>query len=89
LADSSFGARAVTLHGISWPLATAGVVFVWLQQGAAPLFARISQRISGRWFGTAKDGVDVLQERSRRSTGTRCGSLLASLCTCSGGLAPA
>jgi glycosyltransferase 2 family protein len=104
-----FGARAVTLHGISWPLATAstvvdvtaeflaqlaftgiglgillaraptsglvvpveiilglavmaGFVFVWLQQGAAPLFARIGQRISGRWFGTAKDGVDVLQE---------------------------
>jgi len=104
-----FGARAVTLHGIAWPLATAstvvdvtaeflaqlaftgiglgillartprsglavpveiglglavmaGFVFVWLQQGAAPLFARIGQRISGRWFGTAKDGVDVLQE---------------------------
>jgi len=103
------GARAVTLHGISWPLATAstvvdvtaeflaqlaftgiglgillaraprsglavpveiglglavmaGFLFVWLQQGAAPLFARIGQRISGRWFGTAKDGVDVLQE---------------------------
>jgi putative membrane protein len=104
-----FGARALTLHGVSWPLATAstvvdvtaeflaqlaftgiglgillartprsglavpveiglglavmvGFVFVWLQQGAAPLFARIGQRISGRWFGTAKDGVDVLQE---------------------------
>lgn len=104
-----FGARAVTLHGVSWPLATAstvvdvtaeflaqlaftgiglgillaraprsglavpveiglglavmaGFVFVWLQQGAAPLFARIGQRISARWFGTAKNGVDVLQE---------------------------
>lgn len=103
-----FGARAVTLHGVSWPLATAstvvdvtaeflaqlaftgiglgillaraprsglvvpleiglglavmaGFVFVWLQQGAAPLFARIGQRISSRWFGTAKDGADVLQ----------------------------
>jgi glycosyltransferase 2 family protein len=104
-----FGARAVTLHGISWPLAAAstavdvtaeflaqlvftgiglgilfarapssglvvpveivlglavmaGFVFVWLQQDAASLFARVGPRISGRWFGTAKDGVDVLQE---------------------------
>ncbi len=104
-----FGARAVTLHGISWPLATAstvvdvtaeflaqlaftgiglgillarapssglvvpveivlglavmaGFVFVWLQQDAAPLFARVGPRISGRWFDTAKDGVEVLQQ---------------------------
>ncbi len=103
-----FGARAVTLHGISWPLATAstvvdvtaeflaqlaftgiglgillarapssglvvpveivlglavmaGFVFVWLQQGAGPLFARVGQRVSGHWFDTARDGVDVLQ----------------------------
>ena len=104
-----FGARAITLHGIAWPLATAstvvdvtaeflaqlafagiglgillaraprsglavpleiglglavmvGFVFLWLQQGAAPMFARIGQRISSRWFGTAKERVDVLQE---------------------------
>jgi putative membrane protein len=104
-----FGARAVTLHGISWPLATASTVvdvtaeflaqlaftgiglgillarapssgmvvpveivlgiavmasfvFVWLQQGAAPLVARVGQRISGRWFDTARDGVEVLQQ---------------------------
>lgn len=104
-----FGARAITLHGISWPLATAstvvdvtaeflaqlaftgiglgillaraprsglavpveiglglavmaGFVFVWLQQRAAPLFARIGQRISSRWFGTAKDGIDILHQ---------------------------
>ncbi|HEY1936184.1 MAG TPA: lysylphosphatidylglycerol synthase domain-containing protein [Acetobacteraceae bacterium] len=103
-----FGARAVTLHGIAWPLATAstvvdvtaeflaqlaftgiglgillaraprselavpvevglglaimaGFAFIWLQQGAAPLFARIGGRIAGRWFGTAKERLDVLQ----------------------------
>ena len=104
-----FGARAVTLHGIAWPLATASTVvdvtaeflaqlaftgiglgillaraprsglavpveiglglavmaafvFIWLQQGATPIFARIGQRISSRWFGTAKDGAEVLQQ---------------------------
>jgi len=103
-----FGARAVTLHGISWPLATAstvvdvtaeflaelaftgiglgillaraprsglavpvevglglaviaGFTFIWLQQGAAPLFARLGRRIAGRWFEGANDRVQVLQ----------------------------
>ena len=103
-----FGARAVTLHGISWPLATASTVvdvtaeflaelaftgiglgillaraprsglavpvevglglavmacfaFVWLQHGAAPLFARLGRRIAGRWFDNANDRMQVLQ----------------------------
>jgi putative membrane protein len=102
------GARAVTLHGVSWPLATAstvvdvtaeflaevaftgiglaillsrapnsalavplevglglavmaGAALVWLQQGAAPVFARIGGRIAGRWFGNARERADVLQ----------------------------
>lgn len=103
-----FGARAATLHGVSWPLATAstvvdvtaefmaqlaftaiglgillaraphsslavplevglglavmaGVALIWLQQGAAPLFARLGQRIAGRWFDDAQDRVQVLR----------------------------
>jgi glycosyltransferase 2 family protein len=103
-----FGARAVTLHGIAWPVATASTVvdvtaeflaelafvaiglgillaraprshlavpvevclglaicatfaFAWLQQGAAPLFARIGRRIAGRWFRNAQDRLDVVQ----------------------------
>lgn len=103
-----FGARAVTLHGLSWPVATASTVvdvtaeflaelafiavglgiliarapssdlavpvevglglavcacfaFIWLQQGAAPLFARISRRIARRWFRNAQDRLDVVQ----------------------------
>jgi glycosyltransferase 2 family protein len=103
-----FGARAVTLHGVSWPLATAstvvdvtaeflaqlaftaiglgillarapdsslavpleiglglavmgGMALIWLQQGAAPLFSRVGQRIAGRWFEDAQDRVQVLQ----------------------------
>jgi glycosyltransferase 2 family protein len=103
-----FGARAVTLHGMSWPLATASTVvdvtaeflaqlaftgiglavllaraprsglavpvevglglaimacfaFVWLQHGAAPLFARLGRRIAGRWFDNANDRMQVLQ----------------------------
>jgi putative membrane protein len=102
------GARAVTLHGVSWPLATAstvvdvtaeflaevvftgiglaillsrapnsalavplevglglavmaGVALVWLQRGAAPVFARIGGRIAGRWFGDARERAGVLQ----------------------------
>ncbi|MGH7212264.1 MAG: lysylphosphatidylglycerol synthase domain-containing protein [Acetobacteraceae bacterium] len=103
-----FGARAVMLHGLSWPVATAttivdvtaeflaelafvgvglsiliarvpaathaampieiglglaivGVsVFVWLQRGAAPLFARIAERIAGRRVGTARAGLAAL-----------------------------
>jgi putative membrane protein len=35
--------------------------FVWLQQGAGPIFTRISRRIAGRWFGDARERVDVLQ----------------------------
>jgi glycosyltransferase 2 family protein len=103
-----FGARAVTLHGLSWSLATAstvvdvtaeflaqlafiaiglgillarapnsalavplevglglavlaGAALIWLQQGAAPLFARLGRRIAGRWFDDAQDRVQVLQ----------------------------
>ncbi len=103
-----FGARAVTLHGFSWPLATAstvvdvtaeflaqlaftciglgillaraprselavpvevglglavmaGFAFIWLQQGAASLFARLGRRIAGRWFDNANDRMQVLQ----------------------------
>ena len=103
-----FGARAVTLHGVSWSLATAstvvdvtaeflaqiaftaiglgillarapdsslavpvevglglavmaGVALIWLQQGAAPLFARLGRRIAGRWFDDAQERVEVLQ----------------------------
>jgi putative membrane protein len=103
-----FGARAVTLHGFSWPLATASTVvdvtaeflaevaftgiglgillaraprsglavpvevglglavmacfaFVWLQHGAADLFARLGRRIAGRWFDNANDRMQVLQ----------------------------
>jgi putative membrane protein len=103
-----FGARAVTLHGVSWSLATAstvvdvtaeflaqlaftaiglgillarapnsalavplevglglavvaGAALIWLQQGAAPMFARLGRRIAGRWFDDAQDRVEVLQ----------------------------
>lgn len=103
-----FGARAVTLHGVSWELATASTVvdvtaeflaelaftgiglaillarapdstlavpvevglavaiigaigLVWAQRGAAPLFARVSERIVGRWFADARDRIDVLK----------------------------
>ena len=103
-----FGARAVTLHGVSWSLATASTVvdvtaeflaqlaftaiglgillarapnsalavpleiglglavvacaaLIWLQQGAAPMFARLGRRIAGRWFDDAQDRVEVLQ----------------------------
>jgi putative membrane protein len=103
-----FGARAATLHGVSWSLATAstvvdvtaeflaqlaftaiglgillarapnssltvplevglglavvaGVVLIWLQRAAAPLFASLGRRIAGRWFEDAQDRVQVLQ----------------------------
>ncbi|HSZ87762.1 MAG TPA: lysylphosphatidylglycerol synthase domain-containing protein, partial [Acetobacteraceae bacterium] len=39
----------------------AGVALIWLQQGAAPLFAKLGRRIAGRWFENAQDRVDVLQ----------------------------
>ena len=103
-----FGARAVTLHGVDWSLATAstvvdvtaeflaelaftgiglgiliarapdsrlavpvevglglavmaGLALIWLQQGAASLFARLGRTIAGRWFTDARERVDVLQ----------------------------
>ena len=103
-----FGARAVTLHGVTWSLATAstvvdvtaeflaelaftgiglgiliarapdsrlavpvevglglavmaGLALIWLQQGAASLFARLGRTIAGRWFTDARERVDVLQ----------------------------
>jgi len=103
-----FGARAVTLHGVSWPVATAstvvdvtaeflaelaftciglgvliarapnsrlavpvevglglavmaGLALIWLQQGAAPLFARMGSYIAGRRFSDARERVEVLQ----------------------------
>lgn len=102
------GARAVTLHGLTWSTATAstvvdvtaeflaeiaftaiglvilivrapgsemvvplevglglaviaGFALIWAQRGATPMFARISQRIAGRWFGNAKDKLQMLQ----------------------------
>ena len=119
-----FGARAVTLHGVSWPLATAstvvdvtaeflaqlaftaiglgillarapdsslavplevglglavmaGVALIWLQQGAAPLFARMGRRIAGRWFDDARGprrgaaGGAVADLRPYRAPGDR------------------
>jgi putative membrane protein len=39
----------------------AGALLIWLQQGAAPLFARLGRRITGRWFADALDRVEVLQ----------------------------
>jgi putative membrane protein len=35
--------------------------FVWLQKGAAPMFAKIGRRIAGNWFDDAQERVDVLQ----------------------------
>ena len=35
--------------------------FIWLQQGAAPVFARLGRRIAGNWFPDAKERVEVLQ----------------------------
>ncbi|MDR3538119.1 MAG: lysylphosphatidylglycerol synthase domain-containing protein [Acetobacteraceae bacterium] len=35
--------------------------FVWLQRGAAPLFARLGRRIAASWFDDAHDRVLVLQ----------------------------
>jgi uncharacterized membrane protein YbhN (UPF0104 family) len=35
--------------------------FVWVQQGAAPLFARLGRRIAGRWFEDAEERMEVLQ----------------------------
>jgi putative membrane protein len=35
--------------------------FVWLQKGAAPVFARLGRRIAGNWFSDAEERVEVLQ----------------------------
>jgi putative membrane protein len=35
--------------------------FVWLQKGAAPLFARLGRRIAGNWFNDAEERVEILQ----------------------------
>jgi glycosyltransferase 2 family protein len=35
--------------------------FVWVQKGAAPVFARIGRRIAGNWFSNAEERVEVLQ----------------------------
>lgn len=35
--------------------------FVWLQRGAAPLFARLGRRIAARWFEDAQERVMILQ----------------------------
>ena len=35
--------------------------FVWVQKGAAPVFARIGERIAGRWFADAGERFGVLQ----------------------------
>lgn len=103
-----FGARALMLHGLPWPLATATtildvtaeflselvfvgiglfillarvpragkaalpigiglglaivavIVLVWLQRGGAPLFARLADRIAGRWLGDARKHLAAL-----------------------------
>jgi putative membrane protein len=39
----------------------AGFGFVWVQKGAAPVFARIGRRIAGRWFADAGERFQVLQ----------------------------
>jgi glycosyltransferase 2 family protein len=39
----------------------AGAALIWVQQGAAPVFARLGRRIAGRWFEDAQERVDVLQ----------------------------
>jgi glycosyltransferase 2 family protein len=35
--------------------------FVWLQKGAAPVFARLGRRIAGNWFSDAEERVEILQ----------------------------
>jgi glycosyltransferase 2 family protein len=36
--------------------------FVWLQRGAAPVFARLGRRIASSWFEDAQERVAVLQD---------------------------
>jgi uncharacterized membrane protein YbhN (UPF0104 family) len=35
--------------------------FVWVQKGAAPVFARIGRRIAGNWFADAEERFEVFQ----------------------------
>lgn len=35
--------------------------FIWVQRGAAPIFARLSRRIARRWFANAEERMEVLQ----------------------------
>ncbi len=35
--------------------------FIWVQKGAAPLFARLGRRIAGKWFNNAEERVEILQ----------------------------
>lgn len=35
--------------------------FIWVQKGAAPVFARIGRRIAGNWFSDAEERFEVLQ----------------------------
>lgn len=35
--------------------------FVWLQQGAGPMFSKLGRRIAGRWFEDAQERVEILQ----------------------------
>jgi putative membrane protein len=39
----------------------AGFALIWLQRGAAPLFARLGRRIAANRFSDAQERVDVLQ----------------------------
>ena len=39
----------------------AGAALIWLQRGAASLFARVGGGIAGRWFSDAQDRVEVVQ----------------------------
>jgi hypothetical protein len=61
LARAPASALAVPLEVGLGLAVMAGFAFVWLQQGAASLFSRISGRIAGRWFGNAQERVAVLQ----------------------------
>ncbi|MGE0417746.1 MAG: lysylphosphatidylglycerol synthase domain-containing protein [Acetobacteraceae bacterium] len=60
-------ARVPTTHlalplGLGLAVAVAlCVVFIVLQQGAAPLFAKLGRRIAGRWFDDAHERVEILQ----------------------------
>jgi putative membrane protein len=35
--------------------------FVWVQKGAAPMFARVGRRIAGNWFSDVEERFDVFQ----------------------------